>query len=339
MKKILIIVVPIILIAITAMSVGSWQTMQKLHTLPAYSIKIIRDSVANRNAENFYRLVNTDKILRIAAEEIVTAKINDEVDALAYSTLELSENYETLNQDFISASKIALENYFSTGKLNLSDDTEMQKWLKKSGIESCYIKSYSEPTVIDGVAHVKVYFHNDEMNFTFEVEISMERIKESEWQVIDAKGFDGYYLGVKRGLQMKLASLNAPIQSKIAETFDVKKFSTEMTEGDEYGFSKMLKISLDADYFSDKPVEKIIGRVVIDGRDGNISTTPFEIEMTDEKSGLQTFEINKILNPFVKKDSDVMKRGLKKRELHIEITEIDYADGTILKEYDKLPDW
>lgn len=340
MKKILIIIVPIILIAVTAMGVGSWQTMQKLHTLPAYSIKIIRDAIENRNAETFYRLVNTDKILEIAAEEIVTAKINDEVDALAYSTLELSENYETLKQDFISASKIALENYFSTGKLNLSDDsTEMQKWLKKSGIETCYIKSYSEPTVIDGVAHVKVYFHNDEMNFSFEVEISMERIKESEWQVIDAKGFDGYYLGVKRGLQIKLAGLNAPIQSKIAETFDVKKFSTEITEGDEYGFSKTLKISLDADYFSDKPVEKIVGRVIIAGRDGNVSNTPFTIEITDEKSGLQTFEINKTLNPFIKKDSDVMKHGLKKKEMRIEITEIDYLDGTILKEYDKLPEW
>jgi hypothetical protein len=340
MKKILIIAVSLVLIAITAMGVGSWQAMQKVHTLPTYSIKIIRDALENRNAETFYRLVDADKILAIAAEEIVTAKINDDVDAMVYSTLELSESYENLKRDFISSSKIALDNYFATGQIKISDDsTEMQKWLIKSGLSSCYIKNYSEPTVIDGVAHVKVYFHNDEMNFSFEVEISMERISENEWRIFAAKGFDGYYLGVKRGLQMKLDSLNAPIQSKIAETFDVKKFSTEITDGDEYGFSKNLKISLDADYFSDKPIEKIVGRVVIDGHDGNISNTPFSIEMTDEKNGLQTFEINKILNPFVKKDSDVMKHGLKKRELHIEITEIDYLDGTVLKEYDKLPEW
>lgn len=340
MKKILIIAVPIILIALTATCVGSWQAMQKVHTLPGHSIKIIRDALENRNAETFYRLVDADKILAIAAEEIVTAKINGEVDAMTYSTRELENNYENLKQDFISASKMALENYFSTGQIEIAaDDSEIKNWLIKSGLSSCYIKNYSDPTVIDGLAHVKVYFHNSEMNFSFEVETMLERISESEWRIIDAKGFDGYYLGVKRGLQMKLASLNAPIQNKIAETFDVKKFSTEITEGDEYGFSKNLKISLDADYFSDKPIEKIVGRVIIDGRDGNVSTTPFEIEMIDAESGLQTFEINKILNPFVKKDSDVMKRGLKKRELHIEITEIDYLDGTILKEYDKLPQW
>lgn len=339
MKKILIIAVPLILIAVTAMGVGSWQAMQKIHTLPAYSIKVIRESLENRNAEIFYKLVDIDKILALAADEIVTAKINDGVDAMTYSTLELAENYETLKQDFITASKIALDNYFATGQIKISDDaTEMQKWLIKSGLSSCYIKNFSEPAVIDGAAHFKVYFHNDEMNFSFEVEITMDRISETEWRVIDAKGFDGYYLGVKRGLQMKLASLNAPIQSKIAETFDVKKFSTDITEGDEYGFSKNLKISLDADYFTDKPIEKIIGRVVIDGRDGNFSSTPFEIEMADTENGLQTFEINRVLNPFIKKDSDVMKHGLKKRELHIEITEIDYLDGTVLKEYDKLPE-
>ena len=96
MKKILIIAVPLVLIAITAMGVGSWQAMQKVHTLPTYSIKIIRDAVENRNAETFYRLVDADKILAIAAEEIVTAKINDGVDAMVYSTLELSESYENL---------------------------------------------------------------------------------------------------------------------------------------------------------------------------------------------------------------------------------------------------
>ena len=338
MKKILIIAVPIVLIALTAMGVGSWQAMRKVQTLPAHSIKVIADAAENHSAEIFYKLVDVDKILEIAAEEIVTAKINSEVDAMSYSTLELTESYENLKQDFINSAKIALESYFSTGKFKFSADTEMQNWLKKSGVETCHIKSYSDPAVIDGLAHTQVYIHNDEMNFSFEVEIMLERISETEWRIVNAKGFDGYFLGVQRGLNMKLASLNAPIQSKIAETFEVKKFSTEITDGDEYGFSKNLKILLDADFFSERPVERIIGRVIIDGRDGNLSSTSFTIEITDEKSGLQTFEINKTLNPFVKKDSDVMKRGLKKRELHIEITEIDYADGTVLKEYDKLPE-
>ena len=339
MKKILIIAVPLILIALTAMGVCTWQTMQKVQTLPVYSVKIIRETTETHDAETFYRLVDADKILEIAAEEIITAKINDELTSMIYSTLELSNTYENLREDFINSSKTALNEYISTGMVHFPEDsTEMQKWLKKTGVGSCYINNYSNPVVHDGVAVSTVNFHNTVMNFDFEIEFTMQRISETEWRIIDAKGFEGYYLGVKRGLQMKLASLNAPIQDKIAETLVIKNFSAEMTEGDEYGFSKNLKIALEADFLSDKPVEKIIGRVILDGRDDNKAVTPFEIEITDEESGLQTFEINKILNPFVKQDSDVMKRGLKKSNLHIEITEIDYLDGTILKEYDKLPE-
>ena len=339
MKKFLIIAVPLILVAAVAMGVCSWQAMQKVQTLPSYSIKIIRESAENHDAETFYRLVDTEKILEIAAEEILTEKINDGLNSMTYSTLELSNTYENLREDFIGTGKIFLKDYISTGKVNFPADlTEMQEWLKKSGVDTCRVNNYSNAIVRDGVAYSTINFHNGEMNFDFEIEVAMQKLNEHEWRIIEAKGFEGYYLGVNRALKIRLESLNAPIKDKIAETFEVKKFSTEITEGDEYGFSQNLKISLDADFFSDKPVEKIIGRVIIDGRDGNAGITPFELEVIDAENGVQTFEINKTLNPFVKQDSDVMKRGLRKSALHIEITEIDYLDGTILKEYDRLPE-
>ena len=339
MKKILTIVLPLVLVALVAMGVCSWQAMQKVQTLPGYSMKTILDAAESHDAATFHKLVDSDKIIATAAEEILTAKINSEINSTTYSTLELSNTYENLKQDFIDAAKIALENYILTGNVNLSaDSTEMQEWLQKSGVGTCIINNYSKPFVSDGVATSTINFHNGAMNFDFEIEVALQKISDTEWRIIDAKGFEGYFLGVKRALKIKLDSLNAPVKDKIAETFAVKNFSTEITEGDEYGFSQNLKISLDADYFSEKPVEKIIGRVLLDGRDGNAGITPFEIEVANAENGEQTFEINKTLNPFVKQDSDVMKHGFRKSALHIEITEIDYADGTILKEYDRLPE-
>ena len=339
MKKFLIIALPLILIALVAMGVTSWQAMQKVQTLPGYSMKTILDAAESHDAATFHKLVDSDKIIEIAAEEILTAKINSEINSTTYSTLELANTYENLREDFIDTAKIALENYILTGNVNLpADSSEMQEWLQKSGVGTCIINNYSKPFVSDGVATSTINFHNSAMNFDFEIEVALQKISDTEWRIIDAKGFEGYFLGVKRALKIKLDSLNAPVKDKIAETFAVKNFSTEITEGDEYGFSQNLKISLDADYFSEKPVEKIIGRVLLDGRDGNAGITPFEIEVANAENGEQTFEINKTLNPFVKQDSDVMKHGFRKSALHIEITEIDYADGTILKEYDRLPE-
>ena len=339
MKKFLIIAVPLILVALTAVGVCSWQALQKVQTLPSNSVKTIRDTVARRDAEKFYRLVDVDKVIEIAAEEILTAKINSEINSTVYSTLELSNQYENLREDFIYAAKTALNDYLAKGKMNLPEyPTEMQAWLKKTGVDTCTINNYSTPVVRDGVATAGINFHNAAMDFDFEIEVSMQKISETEWRVIDAKGFEGYFLGVKRALKIRLDSINAPIQSKIAETFAVKGFTTEITEGDEYGFSKNLKISLDADYFSEKPVEKIIGRVLLEGRNETPAVTPFVIYVDDDENGEQTFEINKTLNPFVWEDSDVMKHGLRKSALHIEITEIDYMDGTTLKEFERLPE-
>ena len=117
----------------------------------------------------------------------------------------------------------------------------------------------------------------------------------------------------------------------------MKGFNAKVTEGDEYGFSRTMKIAIKADLKPEKPVSKIIGRIIIVGRDGNEGITPFEIDVYQKPTGLQTFNVDKILNPFVRQDSDVMKHGLRKSDLHIEITEVVYTDGSSLKQFSDLP--
>ena len=65
--------------------------------------------------------------------------------------------------------------------------------------------------------------------------------------------------------------------------------------------------------------------------------TPFSIDVAGSEQGVQTFEVDKVLNPFVREDANVMRHGLKRSALHIEITQIDFADGTTLKQLIELP--
>ncbi len=338
MKKTLMIAIPLVLIVLVAVGVGSYNAMQKVQTLPGNSIKIIREAVNKHDAETVNRLVDIDSILNTAAEEIITEYINDNTNSMTYSTQEISNRYQNLKSEFIDATKIAAAHYLKSGHTNFPADTKLDEWLRKSGVDSCVIKTYSKPVISDGVAKADVNFHNEKLKFNFELEITMRRLNENEWQIVAAKGFDSYYNAVERALKIQLESLNIPIKDQIAETFAFKTFKAVVTEGDEYGFSKTLKLTLDADISSKKPLDKIIGRVIIDGRDGRAGITPFEIDMTDKLQGQQEIEINKILNPFVKQDSDVMRHGLKKSAIHIEVTEIVYLDGTRLKQIDELPE-
>ena len=340
MKKILLIIVPLILIVAAAVGVGVYRAQAEVQKFPSHSIKIIREAVQNHDAATFDRFVDADAILETAATEILTAKINSELNSMTYSTLEMQNLYDTLKPEFIAAAQTALKNYVKTGSADFPADlNDAQRWLKDSRSDSCVINGYSKIITGDGRARTKIDFYNTALMFSFEIEVELEQIGETSWRVISAKGFDKYFTYVNRALKARLDTLNAPIQAEIDDVFDVKGFDAAVVEGDEYGFSKTLQLKVKAEIFTDKQPVQIGGNVIIDGRDDQQGVTPFTIDILDEQEdGVQNFTINKVLNPFVRTDADVMRHGLKKRDIHINITEIIFSDGTSIKKLDELPD-
>ncbi len=339
MNKFLMIAAPLVLIVAVAVGVGSYRANLKVQKMPSNSIKIIRESVAANNFGTFKKLVDIDAVLDTAATEIVTAYINNSTNSMTYSTLELQNRYAALREDFLATAKVAVKDYVAKGQINFPDEmTPAQQWLKDSRVESCAINSYTRPVINEGVARTKITFYNVDLRFEFELEVALKKVTESTWQVVSAKGFDKYFKELNKALEERLADLNAPVQAEIEEILKLRGFDAAVDEGDEYGFSKTLKLTVRADIFSDKPIEKISGHIRIDGRDDKSEVTPFETYEFTEEDGVQIFVVNKILNPFVKVDADVMRHGLKKRDIHIEVTEILFSDGTSLKELDELPE-
>lgn len=337
MKKFLIIAIPLVLLI--AVSIGAYRAWLQLKTMPNHSVSAIREAVAKRDLNTFNKLVDIDAVLEDAAEEILTAQINDNLNSMTYSSQDIHNLYETLKADFMVSTKDAVVAYITNGRVVFPDTlTKTQKWLKDSEINSCVIRNASKNSIVDGVAHAKVMFYNVALKFNFEIEIILEKIDTSTWRIIEARGFEGYLNGVNRAFKQKLESINAPIRDKIDNTFKIEGFDAKVGEGDDYGFSKTLQLEIKANLQSDKPLSKIIGNIIIDGRDNQVGITPFEIDVARHPLGMQIFNVDKVLNPFVKADADVMRHGLRKRAIHIDVTEIEYLDGTHLKQLDQLPD-
>ena len=337
MKKILLITVPLI-IAIAACA-GAYRAWMQMQTLPSNSLKTIRDSISKHDEENFYKSVDLDAVLQTLSEEIVAAQINSETDSTTYSVQDMNAIYAARQPEFFAAAKTAADEYISKGTVTFSPPlNQSQKWLKKFSPASCKIQNISKPVINGGEATTKVEFYNSDLKFSFEIELTLEKVDKKNWRIIGAKNFVDCLPGFNRAMNVKLESLNAPIREKISDTFEVKSFEAKVGEGDSYGFSKTLNLVLKADVKSEKPLAKIVGQVIIDGKDDKQGITPFEIDLAYKPKGLQSFNIDKVLNPFVRADADVMRHGLKKSSIHIEIVEVVYRDGTILKQFDKLPD-
>lgn len=314
----------------------SWYQHKRLSENPAI---LARQAVEAHDLETFRQYVDLDKLIDSAAEEILTEQINLTLAPTAYSMDELQSQYDKLKLDFVNTARAAAEEYISTGKVTFpNNSTDAQKFLKKSGAATCEIKGISKPMNGDDSRIVTIMIHNPHMKFNFEVELILEPGGEVEWRIKDAKGFGDYYKGYRRMLRRKLDSLNAPIAREMDSTFKVKSFSVKNEGGDEYGFSQTLNIEIKASVLSDKPLAQVHGDIVLHGKDDGESRTPFAVDITNRAQGLQTFNVTKTLNPFVRVDADAMKHGFKKSDIHIEVTEIIFADGTSLKQLDSLPD-
>ncbi len=336
-KKILAAVAVLLIMAIVV-GVAAFHNWQQFKTRSGNPAVIARQAVEARDFETFKNFVDTDALIESAAEEILTAHINATLAPTAYSMDELQMRYDNLKPDFVESARAAMEQYISSGKVtypkNLSD---AQKFFKESGATSCEIKSITKPQTDGNARIVTVLFYNAAMKFSFEIELELETADENNWRITNAKGFEGYYRSYRRALRHKLDSFNAPIVRKMDEIFKVKSFSVKNAGGDEYGFSQTLDIEIKADVKSDKPLAQIIGNIVL-GKEDRESFAPFTIDMTEREQGLQTFNVTKTLNPFIRADVDAMKHGFRKKDLHIEVTEIIFADGTNLKPLDRLPD-
>ncbi|MBR7024744.1 MAG: hypothetical protein IKI08_01885 [Selenomonadaceae bacterium] len=328
----------VLLIVTIAVGFAAYQSYRQLKNRGGNPAVIARHAIEARELETFKKCIDVDKLLERAAEEILTEQINSTLAPTAYSMDELQQRYDKLKPDFVTSGRAALEEYISTGKVTFPKNlTDAQKFFKESGITSCQIKSISKPQKDGSSRIVTAIFYNSYMKFNFEIELELEPFGENDWRIKDAKGFESYYSGYRRSLKRKLNSLNAPIGHKMDEIFKVKSFIVENAGGDEYGFSQTLNLAIKADVHFDKPLAKVIGNVVLDRGDRE-SIAPFAIDISRAEQGTQIFNLTKTLNPFVRADADAMKHGFKKKDIHIEVTEIIFADGTNLKLLDKLPE-
>lgn len=336
-KKILA-AIAVLLIATVAIGFAVFQNIEQLRNHNLTATQEARKAIEAHDLAAFKKFVDTDAIIEQAAAEILSEHINSTMTPTAYSTAALQQRYNELKPDFINTARAALDEYITTGKVTFPTNlTDAQKFLQKTDIASCEIKSITKPHPEGDMQTSTVIIYNPKLDFNFELELELEHDAEGNWRIISAKGFDGYYHGYQRALRRKLNSLNVPIVQQLDEIFKVQSFRASVTDGDEYGFSETLEITLKADVKSDKPLAQVIGNVIL-GKGDRESYSPFVIDMTDKPQGVQNFTVTKTLNPFVRADANAMKHGLKASELRVEVTEIIFTDGTNLKQFDSLPE-
>ena len=238
----------VLLLLTIGVGVGVYHNFQDLQARNFNAAVEAQKAIDEHDLETFNRYVDTNALIDRAASEILTAHINETLSPNDYSMDQLRMRYDSLKPEFVDAATQALAEYIIAGKVTFpADATETQKFLQKSGVTSCKVVSISKPRKDGNRQVVVVVLNNTAMKFSFDLELELTHDAEGNWRITDARGFEDYYYGWRRSLRRKLDSLNAPIANRMDEIFAVKSFKAKVAEGDEYGFSQTIDITITAE--------------------------------------------------------------------------------------------
>jgi len=174
-------------------------------------------------------------------------------------------------------------------------------------------------------------------DLTLELELSPKPDGEG-WMVTRIVNPVAYLRQIADGKRKKLAKLNAPIRAELESAVTIGQYRLAIGQNDEYGFSEKIVLDVPVTYDSAKPIASFTGTVTLVDGDANESVQPFTQYANGATKGEATIQITRVLNPFVRADSHLMKRGLSASNLSIAITRLDYADGTHAELYKDLPE-
>ncbi len=335
MKKLLLLI-PFILVGLLA---GLYTAYRCYQDLPGQSLQEIRTSIAEHDWETFRTYVDVDAIVEAAAEPMLTERMNRQKDV--YSMQQLKEEYEKkVKPEFLQSVKQGIQDYIKKGRIEFPEDgnlPETMLWMKQAEFNSMRIANISKPIINHGEADIVVNFENPELKTSFEIEAHLVQQPDGTWKITKLSKLSEFSKEVAHALQLKLDRLNAPIQQQMEAIAGVGELDAEIGQGDEYGFSDLMHIVLHMNIQSDKPLAQIDGQVVMEPEDGEPSYAPFSLDMAYHPTGEQTFRVEKVLNPFVRSDVNIMRHGLRKEAMHTEITGITFLDGTRLELMTALP--
>ena len=340
--KLLLLLIPFILVATAAGIYGSYR--QQVNR-PSHSLKVIRAAIANHDWETFQKYVDVENIISASADELLAERM--EQDKSAYSMNQLAETYEQqIKPEFQQTVLQAFQDYIERGRIRYPEGaqlTDTQRMIKQAGINSIHLDIISKAAISGGEATVLLDFSNDseDLAYHFELMAHLKDQGDGTWKITGITGLKDFLDEVKRARKAKLDRLNSPIRDKLEDIMNIKSIRADIVQGDEYGFSELLRMQVRADIQSEKPLAKISGRIRIDPPDDEDETelyAPFELDMAFKPLGVQTFPVDKVLNPFVKADVKIMRQGLRRDSLHPEVTGVVFQDGTKLELMTALPD-
>lgn len=332
MNKKRITVLGIILLLLVAGLAG----YQYYKRTPAYTFRLIRESIEQHDYEKFSRHVDTENVLSTSYDALIEAALDDgdaddNVKGMAVGFAKM------MKPAIVGALNDEIKQYVKTGASS-TDDKDKKKdknvqvtenFKKQAKVEDMTFKEIGSSRTEGDFTIVSVIFEDKKLERDFNLDLKMKQLEDGTWQVLAISNLKEYLLEEKKAREAKLEEINQPIRAEIASRISLNSPVVQVVSKDAWGFSKMLKVTVSANVNSSVPIQEASGEIKLESTNGEKFQFPFQ---TDIKwnGGSSSIVLQYDLNPFLDKEAKIIKNKAQNCTAEIDVQKIVYKDGTSL---------
>jgi hypothetical protein len=326
---------------------------------PAYSLNIIRKSIANHDLIKFEQHVDLKSLYERAYDDLVkqalggnessplimgmvTAMKGAAVDATVNQTKRYVEtgNFEQ-NNNTTANKQQGLAAAGENAAKNLNDRTDAQG-MEFKGIES---------TQKDGkIAVVTAKLYNRRVQKDFLLKIKMRELDTGEWQVVELSNLAEFVDDIEKATSEKLAELNKPIQEKMGKFFKPTGVVTaQLINTNNYfpiwhirfGIEFLLPDNSNQVHemrgtfnVLDEKNKKVLGFNAVFP---NVERLYTRSDYSPEKKRTVDWMMEHSLNQFLPDEKGIIEKGIQAYKVTFVMTSLTMKDGTVFKTLRELP--
>lgn len=317
---------------------------------PVYSIKLIRDSIAQHDTVAFEKHVDLDTIYNKGFDDFIVAQSKISGDDILDNPLAAG---------MVQMMKPSIVSKFKTETLELMKGTDAAKNTAnpQTGTQSnvpadgasqtlnqkgkMNYMSYKDASVISkesDTAIVAIALHDRLVDKDFTLKVKMSKLDDGSWKLKELTNLAEFLIEYDKAEKEKLAEIDKPIKEQVYKALQIVGFTGQKHTTGGYFPSYSLNISYSLKNSSDKNITRATAYCdFIDQQENIIKTYPLNdfLNIAKDATVSSTTIIN--LNEFDGPDKKLIDTDPSEIMPRIKVMSIEFVDGSKIERPTKLP--
>lgn len=323
---------------------------------PDYSLGLVKTAVEKHDLQTFEQHVDLKAVYGRGIDELLKSEMGDS-DA-GDNTL-FAGMITLFKENMVKEMVSGTEKYVETGEFEKAEKNKSETDNAKQETQGLRERVNTPNLKYDGVTNtekngkiavVTIAVLDTQLDQKFNVNIKMRELDNGEWQVVEISDLVDFVDEHDKAVQKKLAELNQPIKAEMEEAFALTGNVKAKLVG-QNSFFPIYYIDYQINFKlpdKTKQVSQMEGTLYVKDKNGkDVMELPAHIrkvenlykksDYTTDKIFTNEWKSEKSLNPFINKEIQIAKNGIKNYELTFVVQKLTFTDGTILQLLKDLP--